>query len=98
MNSARENSGDNRLLNIDTRVVCKPYNQGQNESIIPPIHQWITGRPRLDRMQRLCPRWKLKGKLTREYAFHEDILEFSNALAPLTNRKLLDDSPPSLVL
>ena len=29
--------------------------------------------------------------------FHDDILEFSNALAPLTNRKLLDDSPPSRV-
>ena len=29
--------------------------------------------------------------------FHDDILEFSNALAPLTGRKLLDDSPPSRV-
>jgi wyosine [tRNA(Phe)-imidazoG37] synthetase (radical SAM superfamily) len=29
--------------------------------------------------------------------FHEDILDFSNALAPLTDRKLLDDSPPSRV-
>ena len=29
--------------------------------------------------------------------FHEDILDFSKALAPLTDRKLLDDSPPSRV-
>ena len=29
--------------------------------------------------------------------FHEDILDFSRALAPLTDRKLLDDSPPSRV-
>ena len=29
--------------------------------------------------------------------FHEDILDFSRSLAPLTDRKLLDDSPPSRV-
>jgi tRNA wybutosine-synthesizing protein 1 len=29
--------------------------------------------------------------------WHEDILEFSNALAPLVNREVLDDSAPSRV-
>ena len=29
--------------------------------------------------------------------FHDDILEFSHALAPLTGRKVLDDSKPSRV-
>ena len=90
------------LSSLDTRIVCRhTLIKGKNMN---PEH--IPQYAALD--NRADPDWiECKGyvhvgnsreNLTSEnMPFHDDILEFSNALAPLTDRKLLDDSPPSRV-
>jgi len=90
------------LPSLDTRIVCRhTLIKGKN---MKPEH--IPQYAALD--NRADPDWiECKGyvhvgnsreNLTAEnMPFHDDILEFSNALAPLTDRKLLDDSPPSRV-
>ena len=90
------------LPSLDTRVVCRhTLIKGRNMN---PEH--IPQYAALD--NRADPDWiECKGyvhvcnsreNLTAEnMPFHEDILEFSRTLAPLTGRKLLDDSPPSRV-
>jgi tRNA wybutosine-synthesizing protein 1 len=90
------------LPSLDTRIVCRhTLIKGRNmkEEHIP---QYAALDNRADPDFIECKGYVHVGNsrdnLTSEnMPWHEDILEFSNALAPLVNREVLDDSAPSRV-
>ena len=90
------------LPSLDTRIVCRhTLIKGKNMKK-EHIKQYAALDNRADPDWIECKGYvhvgNSRGNLTAEnMPFHDDILEFSNALAPLTDRKLLDHSPPSRV-
>ena len=90
------------LPSLDTRIVCRhTLIKGKNMKK-EHIKQYAALDNRADPDWIECKGYvhvgNSRGNLTAEnMPFHDDILEFSNALAPLTDRRLLDHSPPSRV-
>jgi len=90
------------LPSLDTRIVCRHTlikGRNMNEEHIP---QYAALDNRADPDFIECKGYVHVGNsrenLTSEnMPFHQDILDFSNTLAPLVDRKVLDDSPPSRV-